>query len=80
MRRLAEIPLVLVFLAAISLPGVGLVLGVDPRAVSEAEMRKLAPFPEWSWQPSAILAWPGAFQRYFDDHFAFRGRLLHWHA
>lgn len=41
-------------------------------------MRELAPFPPWSWTPSALAAWPDGFQRFFEDHFALRGRLISW--
>jgi alginate O-acetyltransferase complex protein AlgJ len=78
--RFADVMVVVVFLAAISLPAVGLVLGIDRATVSEAEMRELAGFPTWSWQRAALAAWPDAFQHYFEDHFAFRRRLLDWHA
>jgi alginate O-acetyltransferase complex protein AlgJ len=72
--------LVVLFLLVISIPGVGLALGVDRAALSESEMRELAAFPAWSWQRSAIAKWPAAFQKYFEDHFAFRSRLLHWQS
>lgn len=72
--------LVVLFLLVIAIPGVGLALGVDRAALSESEMRELAAFPAWSWQRSAIAKWPAAFQKYFEDHFAFRSRLLHWQS
>jgi hypothetical protein len=72
--------LVALFLAAICVPGVGLLLGVDRVTVSEAEMRELAAFPAWSWTPSAIARWPAAFQRYFEDQFTFRNRLIYWRS
>jgi alginate O-acetyltransferase complex protein AlgJ len=71
---------VVLFLAVISIPAVGLALGVDRSSLSESEMRELATFPAWSWQRPAIAKWPAAFQRYFEDHFAFRSRLLHWQS
>jgi hypothetical protein len=75
-----NVALVVLFLTAICLPGVGLIAGADRATISEAEMRELAKFPDWSWQPRAIAAWPAAFQTYFDDHFAFRNRLLRWQS
>jgi alginate O-acetyltransferase complex protein AlgJ len=71
---------VVLFLAIIATPGIGLALGIDRAALSESEMRELAKWPAWSWQRSAIVEWPRAFQRYFEDHFAFRSRLLHWQS
>jgi hypothetical protein len=56
------------------------VLGVDRAQVSEAEMRRLADFPAWSWNRAAMAAWPDRFQRYFNDHFAFRNALIHLQA
>ena len=64
--RFANLSLVVMFLAAISAPGLGFVLGIDRSRISEAEMRELAPPPAWAWQPSSMAAWPGAFRRYFE--------------
>jgi alginate O-acetyltransferase complex protein AlgJ len=79
MRR-ADRLVVIVFLAIIAAPGIGLALGIDRAALSESEMRELAKWPAWSWQRSAMAQWPQSFQRYFEDHFAFRNRLLHWQS
>lgn len=68
--------LVIVFVLVLVLPGLGLLLGVDRATISESEMRELAPPPRWSWTTAGLAAWPGAFERYFDDHFAFRNRLI----
>jgi hypothetical protein len=78
--RRADILLVAVFLAIIAIPGLGLVLGVDRSQVSEAEMRRLADFPQWSWQREAMAAWPDRFQHYFNDRFAFRNALIRLQA
>jgi alginate O-acetyltransferase complex protein AlgJ len=72
--------IVIAFLVVIATPGLGMILGVDRAAISEAEMRKLATWPEWSWELSAVTAWPDRFQRYFEDHFAFRSRLIGWRS
>jgi hypothetical protein len=79
-NRRADIALVVLFLAILAVPGLGLVLGLDRAQVSEAEMRRLADFPEWSWRRDAIAEWPDRFQRYFNDHFAFRNALIHLQA
>jgi alginate O-acetyltransferase complex protein AlgJ len=85
-RRRADLAIVVLFLAVLAIPGVGLVADVDPQQVSEAEMRRLADFPEWSWNREAMAQWPDRFQRYFNDHFAFRNALIHvqsavlWHG
>jgi hypothetical protein len=79
-RCRADVVVVILFLAAIATPALGLMLDVDPATVSEAEMRELSKLPAWSWQPSALLAWPGKFQQYFEDHFTLRSRLIYWRA
>jgi hypothetical protein len=79
-HRLEPLATALVFLLALVIPGAGLALGVDRVNVSESEMRELAQFPKWSWQGPALRAWPGKFQRYFEDHFALRNRLMAWRS
>ena len=74
--RRMDIALVALFLAILVTPGLGLVLGLDRTDVSEAEMRRLTEFPEWSWQRPAMATWPDRFQRYFNDRFAFRNELI----
>lgn len=68
--------LVVLFLVAITTPGFGLLLGLDRATVSESEMRELVPAPVFPNTLADLAAWPGAFERYFDDHFAFRNRLI----
>ena len=75
-RRRADRMVIALFLAIIAVPGVGLMLGVDRARISESEMRELTPWPAWSWQRQAIAAWPERFQKYFNDHFAFRQALI----
>jgi hypothetical protein len=79
-HRAEQLAVVVLFLVVIAVPGLGLALGIDRTTISESEMRELAKFPEWSWQPSVIAAWPDAFQKYFEDHFAFRSRLIEWRS
>ena len=76
----ADLVLVALFLAILAVPGLGLMLGLDRAEVSEAEMRRLADFPEWSWNRDALTEWPDKFQRYFNDRFAFRNALIHLQA
>jgi hypothetical protein len=79
-HRTEQLALVVLFLLVIAGPGLGLALGMGRATGSESEMRELAPIPSWSWQPAAIAGWPDAFQRYFEDHFAFRNRLIVWRS
>lgn len=39
-------------------------------------MRELAPAPASPRTLADLVAWPGAFEHYFDDRFAFRNRLI----
>lgn len=78
--RRIDIALVALFLAIILTPGVGLLIGIDRSQVSEAEMRRLTEFPDWSWQRDALATWPGRFERYFNDRFAFRNALIRLQA
>jgi alginate O-acetyltransferase complex protein AlgJ len=72
--------IVLLFLAIITIPGLGLAVGLDRSAVSESEMRELATWPRWAWSGRAMAAWPDAFQKYFEDHFTLRSRLIEWRS
>lgn len=72
--------IVILFLAIITIPGLGLALGFSRATVSESEMRELATWPAWSWQPKSMVAWPGQFQKYFEDHFLGRNRLIDWRS
>ncbi len=72
--------IVALFIAVIAIPGVGLALGVGRTTISESEMRTLATWPQWSWQTDQLIAWPSAFRRYFDDHFALRAPLIDWRS
>lgn len=71
---------VALFVVIITVPGLGLAVGLDRTAVSESEMRELAPWPTWSWAPAAMATWPDSFQKYFEDHFALRTRLIDWRS
>jgi alginate O-acetyltransferase complex protein AlgJ len=79
-RRRADLAVVVLFLAAVTLPGIGLLLGVDRATVSEIERRELAKLPEPPARLAALPDWAAGLQRYFEDHFALRDRFLHWQA
>ena len=72
--------LVALFIVVVTVPGIGLALGFGRTTLSESEMRSLAKWPAWSWQLDRLAAWPGAFQQYFDDHFALRAKLIEWRS
>jgi alginate O-acetyltransferase complex protein AlgJ len=79
-RRPGAMAMIVVFLVVITAPGLGLALRIEHQTISESEMRELATWPAWSWAPERIAAWPSAFQKYFDDHFLLRNRLITWRA
>ena len=70
---------VALFLVTLALPGLATLAGVDA-GLTRGENRDLAPPPELALTWAAIAAVPTAFTSYFQDHFAFRGRLVRWQA
>jgi len=71
--------LVALFLTVLTVPGLATLAGVDADA-ARGEHRDLAPAPELTATWPAVAAFPAAFTAYFQDHFAFRGRLVRWQA
>ena len=68
-----------VFLVLICAPLAGLYLGFDRAFVLE-ENRYLAAKPELKLERGALAAFPRRLEAYFNDHFAFRKRLIYWLA
>ncbi|MGE0444203.1 MAG: hypothetical protein AB7P99_03175 [Vicinamibacterales bacterium] len=66
--------IVAVFLVAICLPGLALIGGID--GAGDSENRTPAPPPAAPTSWDTARAWPDAFTRYFEDHFAFRRDLV----
>ncbi len=79
MPALVERMIVIGFLAALSLPLTGMVLNLDRDAPS-GENRTLAVWPQLHWDAASLRALPEQLTRYFEDHFAFRVRLVRWQA
>jgi alginate O-acetyltransferase complex protein AlgJ len=79
MPALVERMIVVIFLAALSLPLTGMVLNLDRDAPS-GENRTLAARPQLRWDAASLRALPEQLTRYFEDHFAFRVRLVRWQA
>jgi alginate O-acetyltransferase complex protein AlgJ len=71
--------LVILFLAAITMPLAGNLAGLDG-ADPEAEKRELAQFPRWEWKLRPAVAYPKALNRWFEDHFGFRAALVRWYG
>lgn len=74
-----ELALVVLFAVAIGLPGLATLAGVD-RELIEGENRQLATFPPFALDWETLRAFPGGFTRYFEDHFAFRARMVEWQS
>jgi hypothetical protein len=93
-RRLGEFALILVFLSAIYLPGLGLLFrpaefvsrndweANRPPATEawRSGWEENRPLPKLTWRLSSILSYPKDFGEYFRFNFAFREDLIHWHS
>ena len=74
----SDVVLVALLLIAITLPLV-VKLVLPDRAVAASENRRLAKFPKLDWKRKTLEAFPGAFEKYYNDQFGFRDRLIRWH-
>lgn len=79
MQRVANLLLVSLFIAAISLPLGANLLGRDG-ADPIAENRTLANFPVLGGTWKSLRDFPGGLCDWFDDHFGFRADLIRWDA
>jgi hypothetical protein len=77
MPALVERMIVVIFLASLSLPLTGMLLNLD-RDPPSGENRTLAAWPQLQWDAASLGALPEQLTRYFEDHFAFRVRLVRW--
>jgi hypothetical protein len=78
-RPRADLLLTLLFVAVISLPLTANLVGVDG-ADPGAENRELASFPRVDGSLASVAALPAGFAAWFEDHFAFRSRLVRWYG
>ena len=79
LHGLVERTLIVIFIATLWLPITGMVLNLD-RDGPSAENRTLALWPQLRWDEASLRALPEQLTRYFEDHFAFRQRLVRWQA
>ena len=79
MSRAASRILTFVFLAIISLPLAGNLMGFDG-ADPTIENREMTAWPEFDATPAALRNLPSGLTAWFSDHFAFRARLIRWNA
>jgi alginate O-acetyltransferase complex protein AlgJ len=72
---LAKVSVVMVFLTFLFLPLAGRLMNFrEPVALKEK--RQLAEMPHITLDPGSLAKFGSAFERYFDDHFAFRDSLI----
>jgi len=71
--------LIFLFVAIVALPLAGTLAGVDG-GDPEAENRELARFPHWDGTWPSAEAYPDALTAWFEDHFAFRDKLVRWYG
>ena len=79
LHALVDRTLIVIFIATLCLPMTGMVLNLDRDAPS-GENRTLAAWPQFRWDAEALRVLPEQLTRYFEDHFAFRERLVRWQA
>src|SRR5271165_2755891 len=72
-----DLALIIVFLAAITMPLAGQFLHLDC-GIKLNDNRVLEPLPELKLDRASLAAFPAKFEAYFNDHFGFRQRLIHW--
>src|ERR1043166_8000788 len=71
--------LVAIFLVAITVPGIGMALGIG-RPNEADENRTLAPFPTLVFTSASLGEYLDALTQFFEDHFAFRQTLVRWQS
>ena len=71
--------MIAIFLAAISLPLGGKLLGLES-AFALTENRRPAPLPTIELKGWSLVSFPRRFERYWNDSFAFRRYLIRWHG
>jgi len=79
LHALADRTLIVIFIVTLFLPMAGMVLNLDHDTPS-GENRTLAVWPELRWDAASLRTLPDQLTRYFEDHFAFRVRLVRWQA
>ena len=77
--RRADLALVVLFLAIISLPLAANLAGVDG-ADPQSENRELAAMPHLSGTIKSIPDFGNNFGHWFEDHFGFRATLVRWYG
>jgi alginate O-acetyltransferase complex protein AlgJ len=73
-RKAADTAVIVLFLAVISLPPLGALLDNPFNAANDR--RSLTPLPALRLARRTLQAFPEQFERYWNDHFGFRGALI----
>ena len=76
--RWAELSLIVLFLTFLWAPTLDTLLHLD-RSTLPKENRLPAPFPEWQSGSRGLKNFLAGLNAYFNDHFGWRNRLIHWH-
>ncbi len=75
-RTIADWAVIALFLAATGLPLAGAFLP-DPHNQAANDLRPLASLPPLRPKRSVLIAFPTQFEKYWEDHFGFRGPLIY---
>ncbi|MCP4108678.1 MAG: hypothetical protein GY749_24545, partial [Desulfobacteraceae bacterium] len=75
-NRIFNYALIVSFLLGIMLP----LIASDTKEVSDVEKRNLAKLPILSWNFNSFADYPDQFEKFFDDHFGFREKLVYIYA
>ncbi|MDH3688493.1 MAG: hypothetical protein OEU36_03285 [Gammaproteobacteria bacterium] len=78
LRKVLNVTLVILFLAAIWLPLASEMLQIAP-VIEVTENRNLTSSPVFVLKKSELKKYPQRFENYFNDHFGFRNMLVKWH-
>jgi alginate O-acetyltransferase complex protein AlgJ len=76
---IVERTLIVLFIAVLWIPLAGMALDLDRDDPSD-ENRTPAAWPALTWDWRSFREMPEGLTRYFEDHFAFRQRLVRWQA
>src|SRR5690242_1353239 len=76
--RVGRLALVVVFAAALALPGLAGLVAPASAALAD-ENRPPAPFPSLAGGRAALAAFPARFEAFLNDRLGLRDRLLAWH-
>ncbi len=71
MHRFFSIITVVLFVLFLSIPPLVTVLTPDQK-ISSSEKRKLEILPDFEWSVESVMAYPAAFEHYYNDHFGMR--------